>query len=274
MPWLGEAAAAWSLAAVVAAFVLLGILEAHGPARAGRGAGARWLTNLMLYAATIGTAAVLVPERPAELLLAGWSAGPLAWAGQHGGPWVVLGAGLLLLDALAYALHRMQHLHPFWRLHAVHHADTQVDVTTGFRHHPGEALVNVLIGAFILVLAGLPPWVAPVYGLLIAVWDVWSHADIVLPPRLERALSALVVTPGLHRVHHSDDPAHYGTNFGGVLTVWDRLFGTWRPAGTEKLRFGVPGTGEQGLAQALAAPFHRRSAVPGDGVERRPLVKS
>ncbi len=270
MPALGALAGSWTAAAGLAAFLVLAVLETHRPWDVGTAAGSRWVTNLVLYGAVVGLLALVAPQHWAGVILEGWDSGPLAWVAGHCGAWAVLAAGLLLMDALAYGLHRMQHLRLFWPLHAIHHADAQVDVTTGLRHHPGEALVNGLVGAALLAVLGLPPWVATVYGLAAIVWDVWSHANVALPPRLERTLSALVVTPGLHRIHHSQDPAHFGTNFGGVLTLWDRLFGTWRPQSAEALRFGVPGAGTQGLAQSLAAPFRRYSAPQPGGSPQQP----
>lgn len=270
MPALGALAGSWTAAAGLAAFVVLALLETHRPRDVGTEAGSRWVTNVVLYGCVAVALALLAPQHWAEVVLRGWSGGPLAGVARRFGDGAMLAAGLLAMDALTYGLHRMQHLRLFWPLHAIHHADTQVDVTTGLRHHPGEALVNGIVGAALLIVLGLPPWVAPIYGLIAVVWAVWSHANVALPPRLERVLSALVVTPGLHRVHHSTDAAHYGTNFGEILTVWDRLFGTWRPPSAEPLRFGVPGVGTQGLAQALAAPFRRSPAPIPDSV-RVPL---
>ncbi|HEY0418802.1 MAG TPA: sterol desaturase family protein [Acetobacteraceae bacterium] len=257
MPGLGEQAAAWTLPAAAVVFLLLAVLETHRPRQDAAAFGNRWLTNLSLYGLIVGVGFLAAPQHLIDAVLRGWDMGPLAWLQRHGGPWLVLAAGLLLLDGLSYALHRMQHLAPLWRFHAVHHADTTLDATTGLRHHPGEYLVNAAVGGVVLALAGLPVWVVPVYGLVAVLSDLFTHANIALPPRLERALAAVVVTPGLHRIHHSVDEAHFNSNFGSVLTVWDRAFGTWRPAGPEALRFGVPGSGEQDFVRALLAPFRR-----------------
>ena len=255
VPGAGEWAAAWTLPAMSAAFVVLAAMETRSPRDGGTAAGLRWVTNFGLFGAVLGCVAVFAPHRLAGLLLGGWSGGPLALLGQHASPWLVLAVSLLLLDALSYALHRLQHLRPLWRFHAVHHADEQVDLTTGLRHHPGEALVNAAIGGVVLTLLGLPPWAAAAYGMLAPIFDMWTHVNFALPPRLERMLSAVIVTPGVHRIHHSDDPADYGANFGGILTIWDRIFSTWRPPTQSWLRFGLGTSGLPGLLQALIAPF-------------------
>ena len=238
-----------------AAFVLLAAGETHCPRDSGTAAGLRWTTNFCLFGAVLGCMAVFAPHRLAGLVFGGWSGGPLAVMAQHATPWLVLVVSLILLDALSYGLHRLQHIYPFWLFHAVHHADEQVDLTTGLRHHPGEALVNAAIGGIVLTLLGLPPWAAAAYGMLAPVFDMWTHVNVALPPRLERTLSAVIVTPGVHRIHHSEDPADYGANFGGILTIWDRVFSTWRPANQTRLRFGLGKAGPPGVFHALIAPF-------------------
>ena len=255
MPWLGEWAAQWTLPAMSAAFVIFAVIETHHPRDDATAAGHRWVTNFGLFGSVLVCAAVFAPHRLAGVFLAGWDGGPLALLSRNANPWLVLTVNLILLDALSYALHRLQHLRPFWRFHAVHHADEHVDLTTGLRHHPGEALVNAAVGAVVLTILGLPPWAAAAYGMLAPVFDMWTHVNFALPSKLERVLSAVIVTPGVHRIHHSDDPADYGANFGGILTVWDRIFRTWRPPTQARLRFGVGTPGRSGYFSALVAPF-------------------
>lgn len=255
MPWLVEWAAAWTLPAMSAAFVVLAVLETHRPRDSATAAGLRWVTNFCLFGAVLACAAVFAPSRLVGVILDGWDGGPLALLARNCNPWLVLAVDLVLLDALSYALHRMQHLRPFWRFHAVHHADEQVDLTTGLRHHPGEALVNAAVGGIVLTILGLPPWAAAAYGMLAPVFDMWTHVNLALPPTLERMLSAVIVTPGVHRIHHSDDPGNYGANFGGILTIWDRICFTWRPPIQARLRFGLGTAGPQGVFHSLIIPF-------------------
>ena len=218
MPEWGERAAALTLPAAGILFLVLAVLETHRPRQAAAIEG-RWATNAALFALVLGAAVFAAPQRAVGMALEGWESGFLAWLQQAGGPWAALAAGLVLLDGLAYALHRLMHLRPFWRLHAVHHADRHMDATTALRHHPGEYLVNAALGGAVMVLCGLPAWVAAIHGLLIMLSDLWTHANVALPQRLERALSTVFVTPGWHRVHHSADPQHFGTNYGSILSV-------------------------------------------------------
>jgi sterol desaturase/sphingolipid hydroxylase (fatty acid hydroxylase superfamily) len=134
----------------------------------------------------------------------------------------------LLLDLWRYWEHRLFHRVPLlWRLHLVHHSDTQVDVTTSERHHPlefvaGTAVMMALIGAF-----GLPAPAVGLYLLVATVVTLYSHANLRLRPSLDRPLGRLLVTPAVHAVHHSDLRAQTDSNYGSVLMIWDRWFGTY-----------------------------------------------
>ena len=180
----------------------------------------RWLSNLALFVLAIGLNFLLVPVIAI-----------VAFAGLHGGMplWVQLVVGVPALDALSYALHRAFHASPIlWRFHALHHSDPELDVSTTVRHHPGEALlmgfaVGILAGA-----VGLSPFVIGLYASLNLVVQFFAHANVGLPTRLANTLAWLVVTPVLHRVHHSRHPADVATNYGLVFSVWDRLLGTYR----------------------------------------------
>jgi sterol desaturase/sphingolipid hydroxylase (fatty acid hydroxylase superfamily) len=152
-------------------------------------------------------------------------------------------AGFLLLDLLQYAIHRCQHGVPFlWRLHALHHSDPDVDVTTSVRHHPFEYLLAT--GAYwIVVLAiDIPAAVVITHGLAIFVAAAITHGNVRVPEWLERWLQPVVITLDLHLIHHSIVEEEANANFGAVLSVWDRLFGTYRRkprAELDLLDFGV-----------------------------------
>lgn len=258
--------AAWFF---VIAFVVVGLAEFVLPRRARPDArtddgppaasdGRRWTANLALFA--LGTAiALALPFQ--------W---PPTWRLDQAlglGEWQVVSrlvVDLLLLDLLRYAIHRVHHAVPvLWRVHAIHHSDTTLDVTTTVRHHPIESVLVRLV-----VLAGAGAWGASlvaiaVYALLAAVVPLFHHAAIALPAPLARVLRAVVVTPDVHAIHHSADPRDVDRNFGMILTWWDHLFGTYR-APTRRdatdLRFGL-----DGVAPAQAASFLAQLALPVNG---------
>lgn len=137
-------------------------------------------------------------------------------------------AGLLLLDLAIWLQHLATHHIPLlWRLHRMHHADLELDVTTGLRFHPIEIGLSLLYKALIVLLFGIDPWVVIVFEVMLNAFALFTHANIRLPARLDRALRALVVTPDMHRAHHSIHPDETNTNFGFFLSIWDRLFNTY-----------------------------------------------
>ncbi len=228
--WLGHwcAAAYWWLSVLL----LLGfaMAETARPARAVDSTGRRWAESLFLYVGCLAVVTLLAPGSLAMKLFGVRGAHtPMGALRLVGGDFAVLIAGLLLVDLLSYLAHRVQHaVFLLWRFHAVHHADAEVDVSTTVRHHPVEYLLNATIGSVVMVMIGTPLWVLPVYALLAAASDTFQHTNIKLPASLDAGLGWVVMTPGLHRVHHSALALYHDTNFGGVLTVWDRLFGTFR----------------------------------------------
>ena len=226
---------------VLAAFLCAAALEVVRPWRpAPTFAAARWVSNLALLVLTTGLNFLLVP------IIA-----IVALAGRTGGMplWVQLVVGVPALDALSYALHRAFHTSPFlWRFHALHHSDPVLDVSTTVRHHPGEALLMGFAVGVLAAAVGLSPFVIGLYASLNLVVQFFAHANVGLPARLADILAWLVVTPVLHRVHHSRHPADVATNFGLVFSVWDRLLGTYRSDpeyGEDAIEFGIDRLREQ-----------------------------
>jgi sterol desaturase/sphingolipid hydroxylase (fatty acid hydroxylase superfamily) len=165
-----------------------------------------------------------------------WSAA--AWAeGQHFGllRWVELPAwarfalALLLFDVWMYFWHRLNHCVPFfWRFHRTHHSDPRMDVTTANRFHLGEILFSSILRVPVIALLGLRLWELAIYeAAMFAVVQV-HHANIALPARLDRGLRALIVTPFMHKVHHSRWQPETDSNYSSLFSFWDRLFGTLR----------------------------------------------
>jgi sterol desaturase/sphingolipid hydroxylase (fatty acid hydroxylase superfamily) len=143
-------------------------------------------------------------------------------------PWAIIFAATFLLDSFAaYWAHRLMHATPLlWRVHRVHHADSEVDVSTSFRNHPLELLVTVPASAAVVLLLGAPLTVIVAVQTAIMAAAMWQHADINLPARLDRQLSRIIVTPRLHRLHHCRERQIHDSNFGDSIVLWDYLFGT------------------------------------------------
>jgi sterol desaturase/sphingolipid hydroxylase (fatty acid hydroxylase superfamily) len=235
--------ASWWVA--VCLFLIIAAIETVWPERRLRNPTAtRWAGHFALYATCWTLLVLAAPGKLASDLAIGEDRRFLFTALGQAGEWNLLLGGILLSDLLMYFLHRTQHrVFLLWRFHAVHHADTDVDVTTALRHHPGEFLPNSFVATFVPFALGAPVWLFPVYGLLSFTASLFQHMNAAMPARLDRLLGLLIVTPGMHRVHHSVLPEHYGANFGTVFSFWDRLFRTYRRLDREQreaLAFGIP----------------------------------
>lgn len=225
----------------------------------------RWLANIgillldiVVQRFTVGaiavTAAIWAQAHGVGLFnlvaLPGWLAGVLAF---------------LVLDLAVWAQHVATHKVPvLWRLHQVHHADLDVDLTTGTRFHPVEILLSALYKAVIVVLVGADPWAVIVFESVLNAAAMLTHANLAVPAPLDRALRWVVCTPDMHRVHHSTLREETDSNYGFFLSVWDRLFRTmrWAPArGQQGVELGLPyyrNAERLGLGPLLAMPFGRQ----------------
>jgi sterol desaturase/sphingolipid hydroxylase (fatty acid hydroxylase superfamily) len=157
--------------------------------------------------------------------------------------WVAVVASVIVLDLAIYLQHVLFHAVPvLWRLHRVHHADLEFDVTTGVRFHPVEILLSMGIKLAVVAALGAPALAVLLFEVLLNATSMFNHGNVSLPARLDRVLRWLVVTPEMHRVHHSVVPRETNSNFGFNLPWWDRLFGTYRPqpaAGHEAMTIGI-----------------------------------
>tara|TARA_R110000868_G_scaffold259361_5_gene517270 strand:- start:25406 stop:26266 length:861 start_codon:yes stop_codon:yes gene_type:complete len=156
--------------------------------------------------------------------------------------WLQMIVGVMLLDFFgAFLVHWVEHKVRFmWRFHLVHHSDTTVDVTTGLRHHPGEAVFRMLFTILGVVIVGAPIWIVFLYQSLSALFTHFNHANIQMPKKLDRALSFLLVTPYMHKVHHHYTQPFTDTNYGNIFSIWDRAFGTFAEvADTKELIYGI-----------------------------------
>lgn len=149
--------------------------------------------------------------------------------------------GLLVLDLIsAWLAHWVQHKTPLmWRLHLIHHSDTNVDTTSANRHHPGESVVRFAFTAAGVLVVGAPMWMVFLYQAVSVVLSQFNHANITLPPALDRALSWVIVSPDMHKVHHHYVLPYTDSNYGNVFSVWDRLFGTFMSLERARLVYGI-----------------------------------
>ncbi len=178
-------------------------------------------------------------------LIAKWSAlhrvGLLHWFPLAS--WLHVLLAVLLLDGWTYAWHRISHQVPFlWRFHRVHHSDRHMDVTTANRFHFGEILLSSLLRIPLIALLGIEFGELVLYETLLQVCVQWQHANIRLSEPWERRLSRVVVTPGLHKIHHSNRRAETDSNYASLLSVWDQWLGTrHHREDLEQIQFGIDG---------------------------------
>jgi sterol desaturase/sphingolipid hydroxylase (fatty acid hydroxylase superfamily) len=143
--------------------------------------------------------------------------------------WLAVVASIILLDLAIYGQHVGFHHVPWlWRLHRMHHADLEFDVTTGLRFHPGEILLSMAIKFAVIALLGAPALAVLIFEVLLNATAMFSHSNAKLPLNVDRWLRRAIVTPDMHRVHHSIAREETDSNYGFNLSLWDRVFGTYR----------------------------------------------
>ena len=231
--------------AFFAAVTLVALWEGIAPRReAGTWLRRRWagniglavinavLIHLIFPAAAVGFA-VFAESRGFGLL--NWIDGPV---------WIAAIVGFLAVDFGRYLHHWLLHRLPvLWRVHRIHHADLDYDFTVGLRFHPVEGVFTVLFGFAVIALVGAPPVAVLAAEVLVAMSGAFVHANGRTPRWLERHGRRLLVTPDMHRIHHSIRPDEHNSNYSAILSVWDRLFGTYvaQPAAPhETMAIGLP----------------------------------
>ena len=260
------------LAVLVGSFSLLSLGEVLFPRRIPDGAmGWRWLNNVSL------TLTSLLFVRQVKLVV------PLTtawWASSTGfGLLQVIDAGwviaviltFMLLDLASYFYHRLSHrIMLLWRLHVVHHSDTEFDLTTTYRNHPINVILALATHLPAIVLLGAPVYALALYALVTTAVELFAHSNIHVPRRLDGWLRYLIVTPDYHRVHHSSTRAFTDSNFAATFPLFDHLFGTYRSrpyADHENLKVGLDyfrSPRDTRLDQLLLMPFRTfgRAANP------------
>ncbi|NDY43008.1 sterol desaturase family protein [Dissulfurirhabdus thermomarina] len=233
------------LSAFAGIFVLMALWEAAAPRRRLTVAKpGRWFTNLSIIGLDNALVFLVAPGAAVATAVAAQAAG---WGLLNRfllpGPAAVV-VGVLALDLVIYLQHLMFHAVPLlWRLHMVHHADLDIDVTTGLRFHPVEILVSLGIKVGAVAAIGPPVAAVVIFEVLLNATSMFNHGNVRMPPRLDRVFRLLVVTPDMHRVHHSVAIRETNSNFGFNFPWWDRIFGTYR---------AQPAAGHRGMTIGLA----------------------
>lgn len=254
------------LGAFALVLVMMGVWELVAP-RLSRhiSRGRRWATNLGL--ALLG------------VVLVRFTMGALAfnaahWAQRHGwglcnGVHIPGGLGAVLafflLDLGIYLQHVATHAWPpLWRLHRVHHADLDMDVSTALRFHPLELLLSMGYKAMLVVLLGAAPVAVIAFELTLSLGSLFTHANGRMPQYLDSALRWMMVTPAMHTIHHSDRPIETNSNYGFSFSWWDRIFRTYRSEAEPGLIVGLKDVPELGIGSLLIWPFRNRPQVISD----------
>ncbi|MEZ6015726.1 MAG: sterol desaturase family protein [Planctomycetota bacterium] len=255
----------------IALLALMGLAETYAPRRARRSPRA-WhgLHNLSLLAVGAGVARLVLPAGAVGVASFAEARGLGLLHHIQWSAWGELLLSLALLDLAIWAQHVASHrVRVLWRFHQVHHADLDLDVTSGVRFHPIEILGSLAWKAALIVVVGISPLAVLLFEVLLNGMAVFNHANARLPRALDAWLRRVVVTPDVHRVHHSVVPEETGSNFGFNLVLWDHLFGTYRAqpaAGHRGMVLGLPGADANraeaveaaaGVAGMLLMPFRR-----------------
>ena len=263
--------ATFRLSSFVALLLIFALWEALNPKKVrALGRTERWATNITLSVLNSLVLRLIFPVLAVETAimasennwgLLNWSPAPF---------WLEFIVALLMLDLAIYAQHVLtHHWHPLWRLHKVHHADRDVDVTTAIRFHPIEIAFSMALKILLVLMIGPAAAAVIVFEIVLNGTAMFNHANIRLPALVDRTLRAVLVTPDMHRVHHSVVERETNSNYGFNLSLWDRLFGTYRaqPAdGHDAMTIGLaPYQGPQpaNLVWSLALPFQNDKVPAG-----------
>jgi sterol desaturase/sphingolipid hydroxylase (fatty acid hydroxylase superfamily) len=237
----------------------------------------RWTNNLALVVLDAAILRLVFPVLAvgAALWAEARGIGLAHWLGLPG--WVAFGLALILFDLALWAQHVVFHKVPWlWRLHRMHHADPVVDATTGLRFHPVEVVLSMAIKIALAVALGAPPESVLIFEVILNATSLFNHAALHFPDRVERIWRLVLITPALHRIHHSERRAETDSNFGFSVPWWDWLFGTYRAAPQGPITQGIGAFGgarDQWLDRLLVQPFRpgrsggisRAPGLPGAG---------
>ena len=248
-------------------FALLAGLEALAPRRARtQPRSRRWTTNFLftvLNTVLLRGVAILLPFLAIGAAVDAWR---LGWGlfNQLNWPlWTEVLLSILILDLAIWAQHLITHKVPlFWRFHRMHHADRDMDVTTGFRFHPVEIVASMGLKIILVYALGPPAIAVLLFEVILSGTALFNHANLRLPLWLDRGLRLLIVTPDMHRIHHSTERREHDSNYGFSLSIWDRLFRTYLAApsaGQDKVTVGLEWQDDRPakLGWSLMLPFRK-----------------
>lgn len=247
----------------VGAISVLALWESIAPRRSlSRSIRFRWTNNTLLYVVAIAFTRAVLPISCVGVAAVATSQD---WGllSHYSVPiWVHIVVAVLVLDITRYAIHRLLHHVPvLWRLHRVHHTDHDFDISTSLRFHPAEMLLQAAINIAVVMSLGIEP-VAVLCFECLALWaGFFTHGNIRLAGRIDSLLRTMVITPDIHRVHHSSRAEEYNANYGFLFSWWDRLFRTYVSApkfGHEGMQIGLSGTEARSydrIDQMLLDPF-------------------
>ncbi|MGS0524947.1 sterol desaturase family protein [Zobellia nedashkovskayae] len=177
--------------------------------------------------------------------------------------WLYVIVGLLLLDLIgAYLAHLVEHkVKLLWRVHLVHHTDHNVDTTTANRHHPLESMIRFVFTLFGVLIVGTPIGIVMLYQSLSLIATQFNHANIKMPKKLDEALSWVIISPDMHKVHHHYKLPYTDSNYGNIFSLWDRLFGTFMKFDRDSIVYGVDTFPDEvenaSIKGLLKQPFHK-----------------
>jgi sterol desaturase/sphingolipid hydroxylase (fatty acid hydroxylase superfamily) len=249
-----------AFAGVLVAMAVWELLAPRRPQRIGRAR--RWPGNLGVVVLDTIILRIIFPTAAVGMALIAKAHGFGLFNGVGLPRLVAILASVILLDLAIYLQHVLFHAVPvLWRLHRMHHADLEFDVTTGVRFHPFEILLSMVIKLVVVAALGAPALAVLVFEVLLNATSMFNHGNVRLPAALDRVMRWIIVTPEMHRVHHSITPRETNSNFGFNLPWWDRWFGTYRAepaAGHEHMTIGIEqfrDPRELRLDRMLAQPF-------------------
>ena len=200
------------------------------------------------------------------VMLSDWcrdrSFGIVYWTHSNTSVLLTIIIGALALDFSSWLVHLVMHkVKPLWGFHLIHHTDNTVDVTTGLRHHPGDSILRGVFFLLLIFVSGAPMYVVMIYQTLLVLVTAFTHANISLPKPIDKIISYILVSPNMHKVHHHWKQPYTDSNYGGVFSIWDRLFGTYKTLDPGEIRYGLdryyPNEKDEDLVALLKKPFQK-----------------